>query len=355
MKQITATQLAFAYVGAFLGAGFVSGQELWQFFACFGPIGLLGFVLTAVLFFIINYSLLRLVQTTGQVEMGRLMTIGDHPRLAAVINALQILLLFGVAVIMIAGAASLAQQLLPVPAWLAGGLFTLIVILVALLGMQGLVAVFSFVVPATTVCAVVLGAITLLRGDFQFAPAAGSISALVPHWMIGFPTYAAYNLFGTISILVPFVQAISQKSTIRRGLGLGSGILILLAWSIIAALAAVPTAGLAELPMAVLAGQLHPALEAGYGILMALGMFSATLSTITASVNQIAIRWRKAAVHYKWFTTILLIVAYLLSQLGFGSLIGVVYPVFGYLSIPFLCCIVINWHREWKKQKETVN
>ena len=51
MKQLSAMQLALSYTGVFLGAGFVSGQELWQFFSCFGPIGLLGFLGTAALFF----------------------------------------------------------------------------------------------------------------------------------------------------------------------------------------------------------------------------------------------------------------------------------------------------------------
>ena len=29
-------------MGCFLGAGFVSGQELWQYFGCFGIQGILG-------------------------------------------------------------------------------------------------------------------------------------------------------------------------------------------------------------------------------------------------------------------------------------------------------------------------
>ena len=44
MKQVSAKQLALSFTGMMLGAGFVSGQELWQFFACFGPIGLVGFL-----------------------------------------------------------------------------------------------------------------------------------------------------------------------------------------------------------------------------------------------------------------------------------------------------------------------
>ena len=39
-----------------------------------------------------------------------------------------------------------------------------------------------------------------------------------------------------------------------------------------------------ELPMAILAGQLHPALEVGYGLLMGLGMLAAALSSMVAAV-----------------------------------------------------------------------
>ena len=345
MKKITAKQLAMSYTGVFLGAGFVSGQELWQFFACFGPIGLLGFLGTAALFFYINYANLRMIQVTGVEDMGRLMTRGEKPALRAVVTFMQCLLLFGVSVIMIAGAASLFNQLLGIPPWIAGLVFTVIVSLVALLGLQGLVAVFSMLVPATTVVAVILAAAALVRGDFRFAAPNGSVSSLMPNWIIGFITYAAYNLFGTISVLVPTAKLMEGEKTVRRGLGLGSGLLILLAWSMIAAMAVFPAVGLTELPMAQLAGDLHPALEAGYGILMGMGMFSACLAAMTAVVNQVALRWRKAAVHHKPFTTVMLFAAYGLSLLGFGNLIGVVYPVFGYASIPFLICLVCNWRK----------
>ncbi len=350
MKTITAKQLAMAYTGVFLGAGFVSGQELWQFFACFGPIGLVGFLGTAALFFYVNYATLQLVRITGVEDMGVHLTRGDHPRLRALVSGMQCLLLFGVTIIMIAGAASLLNQLFGLPAWLSGLLFTILVSLIALLGMQGLVAVFSTLVPATTAVAVILGVLTLVRGGFSFAPAHGSVSPLMPNWIVGLVTYAAYNLFGTITVLVPAAKLLEDgEKTIRKGLGLGSGLLILLAWSMIAVLTMRPAAGLAELPMAVLAGETHPLLELGYGLLMGLGMFSACLAAITAAVNQIALRWRKAAVHHRPFTTILLFLAFGLSLLGFGNLIGVVYPIFGYASVPFLVCLVLNWRKTHKE------
>lgn len=345
MKKLNAIQLAMSYTGIFLGAGFVSGQELWQFFACFGPVGIIGFIGTAALFFYVNYANLRLIQLTGQEDMGRLMTYGDHPKLRAAVSAMQNLLLFGVSTIMIAGASSLVKELLPIPAWIGGLIFTVAVAAVALLGVQGLVAVFSLLVPVTTVMAVLLAAWVLIKNGFSFAPANGSVSALMPNWVIGFVTYAAYNLFGTISILVPTAKLLDGKKPVRRGLSMGSIILILLAWSMIAAMAAVPSSGQSELPMASLASGLHPALGAAYSLLMGFGMFGGCLSSIYAVVSQAALHFPRLDTHAKSFTVALLLVSFALSLLGFGNLIGVIYPVFGYASIPFLICLVLNYNK----------
>lgn len=109
--------------------------------------------------------------------MGRLMTCGDHPKLRAAVSAMQNLLLVGVCIIMIAGASTLIHQLLPIPAWLGGLIFTVIVAAVALLGMQGLVAVFSLLVPVTTVMAVLLAAWVLIKTASALRPQ----TAAYPH------------------------------------------------------------------------------------------------------------------------------------------------------------------------------
>ena len=41
-QTISARQLGAAFSGCFLGAGYVSGREMWQFFGRFGPVGWLG-------------------------------------------------------------------------------------------------------------------------------------------------------------------------------------------------------------------------------------------------------------------------------------------------------------------------
>ena len=352
MKQVSAKQLALSFTGVFLGAGFVSGQELWQFFACYGPIGLVGFLGTAAIIFLINYAALSLVRTTGNEDMAWAMTPGDRPRLRLLVGTMQTVLLFGVMVIMIAGASALIRQLTGFPAPAAGALFTLVVALVALMGLQGLVATFSLLVPVTTACAVILAATVLIRNGFSFPPPTGSVSPMLPNWIVGAFTYAAYNLFGTVCTMVTLAKLLPSQRVLKRGLSLGSCLLIVLAWSMIAAMSAQPWAGAGELPMALLAGTLHPILEWSYGILMGLGMFSATLSSMTALTNQLEIRVPRLKKHHRPFFLALLAAAYVGSLLGFGNLIGVVYPIFGYASVPFLLCVVYNWRRTAKAARE---
>lgn len=350
MKQISVGQLAMSFTGVFLGAGFVSGQELWQFFACFGPLGMLGFLGSAAIFFLIIYASLQLVRSTGQEDVTWLMTLGDKPRLRLLVSILQTVLLFGVMVIMIAGASALVKQLLGIPAPVVGVLFIVIVGLVALMGMQGMVATFSLLVPITTACAVVLGVTTLIQTGLHFPEPSGSVSVMLPNWVVGFFTYAAYNLFGTICVLAPMAKLLPKPGMIRQGLGLGSLLLVVLAWSMIAAMLVRPETGLSELPMAELAGSYHSGLAVSYGILMGLGMFSATLSSMIALIEQLELRLPAVKQHHKGVSLGLLVTAYLGSLLGFGSLIGVVYPFFGYASIPFLLCILVNWKRSWKNK-----
>ena len=349
MNTFSARKLAITYVGVFLGAGFVSGQELWQFFACFGPAGFAGFLFSSAIFFIINYILLDLVRATGDQRLSHLLTRGNHTWIKTLVDILQYLFLFGIVVIMIAGAASLIRQFVPLPVPVAGAAFSLLVLLVSLLGLQGLVATFSLLVPVTTALAVILGLAVSFAGGFRFSPAAGSVSPLLPAWWVGSLTYAAYNLFGTVGILIPFAPLLPDRNTLRRGLGWGTGLLALLAGGILSALMVRPDAGSADLPMAILAGQLHPALGVAYGLLMGLGMFAAALGSLVALINQMMLRWPALGSQKTTVLSSLIIAAFLLSLMGFVGLIGVVYPLFGYVSIPFFFRLLLNWRQARSK------
>ena len=55
----SALRLGFTFAGCYLGAGYVSGQELWQFFGCFGRQGIEGLLLAVALSFFFIYLFIR--------------------------------------------------------------------------------------------------------------------------------------------------------------------------------------------------------------------------------------------------------------------------------------------------------
>lgn len=147
MKQIKTFSLAFTYVGCFLGAGFISGQELWQFFGAFGNWGYVGFVLAALLFTVIGILFVRLTQMTKCAEMDKLLVPWDVKWLRAATGVIGALFLFFVVVSMSAGVGAMLTQLFRVPTWLGSAVFMLAVFLVALLGVSGMVNAFSAMIP----------------------------------------------------------------------------------------------------------------------------------------------------------------------------------------------------------------
>ena len=68
-KKWNAGSIGLTFAGSFLGAGYVSGQELWQFFGSFGGGGLLGVLAAMALLAVFGLALMYIISRTGIAEM----------------------------------------------------------------------------------------------------------------------------------------------------------------------------------------------------------------------------------------------------------------------------------------------
>jgi len=87
-RKIGTLRLGLTFAGCFLGAGYVSGQELWQYFGAFGTHGLLGLVLAIALLGGTGVLLLRLSARTGIEAMDALIVRADIPWLRTLVGVL---------------------------------------------------------------------------------------------------------------------------------------------------------------------------------------------------------------------------------------------------------------------------
>lgn len=355
MQNVKAFQIAVAFTGSFLGAGFVSGQELLQFFAEFGGYGLLGMVLTVGGFWLFSVLSMLIAKRAGIIDFDKVIIGKEGSRLRPVFGVLIYLFLFGVMIIMIAGAGALLKQLFNMPLLTANSLMTLLVILVAVLGTKGLLASFSLLVPALVAAAIVVSLCVFGKfgaGHIEWHGFSGA-NPLLGNWIFAFISYTSHNLMAAVSILVPLSAHVKHEKTIHKGMLLGSGMLLLIFLGVL-----LPVTfhkeiiASADLPMLVLAQMITPVLGWIYAILLLGGMFMGALSSLYAMIERV-----KCIGPLKGVPMIIVISLLSLagSLFGFKELVGTVFPVFGYIGFLALPGILHHYFkvRKLKSEKES--
>ena len=307
-QKIGTLRLALTFAGCFLGAGYVSGQELWQYFGAFGARGLLGLVLAVALLGGTGVLLLRLSARTGIETMDAL-------------------------IVRAAGIGALGEQMLGLPVWLGAAIACVLIAAAAYFGLGGMVSVFTVAVPCMIVAALVIAGIRLHRTGLTAAAfAAGDTNPMLGNWATSAVNYAAYNFFATVGILAPLTRHLKKPGTAVWGTVLGCVLLLAVALGVLAALAVSPESVGAQLPMLDLACRLGTA-GVVYAVLLFLGMFGTSVSSLVAVLTYAGQKSARLAGHRTALLLVLTAAAFAGSLFGFGDLIGTVYPVYGYLGM----------------------
>lgn len=332
LQKESALRVGFTFAGCYLGAGYVSGQELWQFFGCFGRRGIEGLVLAVSLSFFFGVLLLRLVQRTGLHQTDTLVVRRPIPLLRGAVGVLQLVILFGLFVIMAAGVGALLRQLFGLSSAMGSALFCVVVTLLSFRGTSGMVRVFSAVVPMLVICSVTVSVLTLRQAGWHFhIAAAPPDGAFAGNWAAAACIFVSYNLFSSIGILAPVGAGLRSRRSVWAGVFCGCVMLFSIALGIFLALQASPAAVAAPLPMLYAAGELGPVWYGAYALLLFGAMWGTALSCCVAILHFCSARAPRT-VRPGRFAAVFAPLSWLCSLFGFGRLIGTVYPVFGVLG-----------------------
>lgn len=355
MKEFKTTRLAVTSAGCFLGAGYVSGQELWKFFGAFGVAGLPGRVMALAIQLVFVILILQLGRKTGLSSLDRVLIPEEKPVLHSVVGIFQLIFLFGVTVVMAAGAGALVQQMFHFPAALGGAVFCFLAMLVTFRGMEGLSKICGVLVPAMIVTAMVISVITVAKTGLHAVWVMPDVhdSPLIPNWWIAALTYVSYNIFGAIGVLTPVGPHVADEKTLRKGSTLGVVMLLAISLGILPAVGVRPDAALQELPMLALAEEIHPLLGYLYSVLLLTGMMGTTVSFWVAASIYVVQRKPDWEPVRKRVILVQAVLAFGGSLLGFGDLIGTFYPIFGYLGFAAMF-LLLRHYLIVKKREKTV-
>ena len=344
LKGISSSHIAMAFTGSFLGAGFVSGQELTQFFAAFGGYGLLGMVAAVLMLLTLSCLAMKVARQTEIIEFEKIVVRRKMTWLRAIFGGVFIFFLFGVVVVMTAGAGALVNQVFGIPKIWGRAIMAVCLALLGLWEAQGVLNVFRITVPCLIVVAMITSVLSFfcLEGNGVAARPFSETNPLLGNWLLATVAFVSYNMMVAISILVPIAPDVEAEKTIGRGIFQGAVQLLVAFVCILLPLILNQTllAG-SDLPMLTLAERIAPVWGIVYAVLLLCGMFGSGLACLFG----VTIRIKKIAKNTRGSTLTLGLVAaaFIGSLVGFKELIATVFPVFGYIGFLAMIGIVLHY------------
>lgn len=347
--------LAGAYIGIIIGAGFASGQEVLQFFTSFGIYSVLGIIVATVLFAFLG---MQVTQLGCALQTRSHKSIIDHicgRYLGRVVDVMITFFLFGVTVIMIAGSGTIFEEQFGIPSVVGAVVMTVLTIGTLLLNVNKIMSIISAVTPFLFIIMIIISGYSFFTSDLSFNEIISSSSketAATGNWIMGSLLYVSYNMVAGIAMLAVMGGTFKNKKEAGMGGilgGIGLGILLfLINMGMISDLKGIEGAGM---PTLILANQISPWL----GYILSIVLLGMIYNTSVGMLYAFTARFVPSETKiFKISVIVVGILAFLASFVGFIKLVGTVYPVTGYLGFVIIAALIVSWVRS-KSKKRAVN
>ncbi|WP_156204389.1 hypothetical protein [Candidatus Syntrophocurvum alkaliphilum] len=337
------------YLGAVIGAGFASGQEIMQFFVAYGVFGLNGVIIAGSLFAVAGAVLLY---TAHRLKVDSYQNILEYilgKRMGLLVDFLLAIFLFlGISMMLSASGAVFYEHL-----YLSKNLGIIIayalIVFLLFTGKKGLIQSYNILVPLKVILLLFISGYV---GFFVDNPVHGSYTAfLVPQeakfWIIASILYVAYN-FSLAMVVLTEYQSVSTAKNSIIGVFIGGlilGLLVLL--NFIALYKFMPMVMHYEVPMLYVAGNISITAKNLYTVVLLLGI----LTTAIANAYGFSQRFSSfTGIKYEFCLVLCMTLALPISMQSFSFLVGKIYPLFGIIGVLILATLIYKTLKDMGKK-----
>ncbi|WP_341300736.1 hypothetical protein MHB44_21035 [Lysinibacillus sp. FSL H8-0500] len=343
-------QIGGAYVGIIVGAGFASGQEIILYFTSFGLKGVYGALLAAFGFSLVGMCIAQVssrLRTTSHKDL--IYQISGN-FMGFLLDLLLSIFLFGVAVIMFAGAGATLQQMFGLPVWLGSICMVVLTVATVMLNVKSIINIIALATPYLLTIVSIIAIYAIATMDLTFveqAVIAQQTQISTNSWWLTALLYMAFNIGVSFSLLTVMCGAVRNEKVAGIG-GVIGGILLgalilLIHLSLLAKMNIV--IGL-DIPMLALANEIHPIV----GLLMTLSLLGMIYNTAVGMLYSFIVRFiEPSRSNFKRAAIFLGGLGFLASLVGFTTLVSRLYAVMGYVGLVLIIFIVAAWLRGIKR------
>jgi uncharacterized membrane protein YkvI len=337
-------QIAAVYVGTVVGAGFATGKEIVEFFTRYGFYGFIGILIAGYIFIFTGTKIMLIsarIRASSYEEFNQFLF---GKKIAGIINFFFLIMLLGVTAVMISGSGAVFEEQLGVPKSIGSWSTIILASLVLMMGMRGVFTVNSFVVPIMICFSVILFFSTLGNGDF-FKTLTKVPDEVITVKMILSPfAYTAFNLALAQAVLVPVAYEVRDEKVIKHGAILGGIFLTIILLTGHFSLMTLSDVNRYEIPSAVIMRTAASQLYWMFILVIYGEIFTSVIGNIYGLQRQISSYIKLPSM---LIIAVIFLIALIISEFGYGRLLGYIYPVFGYISLLFL---VLVWKSKAGKE-----
>ena len=346
MKEIFS--IVFVLVGALIGAGFASGQEIYSFFYCYGIYGILGIIITCLLIGFLLYKVLKIVYINeiDTYEEFLKLFIKNKKMIKGINFVLNILLIVSF-YIMIAGFGAYFEQEIGIHKLIGSLTLVGLCFFVFLTNVKGVLKVSEYIVPFLILAIFVIGIKSIVNGinmgEFF------NIPRIKNRWILSAIIYCSYNLILLIPVSISLRKHISKEDNIKYIAIFTNIVIMTLAIMIYIVLtkADIDIAAL-ELPAVYIIRKFFTSFKTIYAFVILSSIFTTAISIGIGFLKNVSTNKKS----YTQFLLFLCISSLLISNLGFSKLVNFSYPIFGYIGIAQIFAIfTVKLNKKYCKNK----
>lgn len=313
-------------IGALIGAGFASGQEIYSFFYSYGVIGLLGIIITSSLMSLLIYKVLKIVRKNKIENYSEFLRIFiRNEKIIKVINNILNILLLVTFYIMIAGFGAYFEQEIGISKIVGSLILAILCAIVFFTNIKGVLKVSQYLVPILILLIVIIGGINLSKGNVveqELIQKKG--------WLISAITYCSYNLILIFPVLISIKKEITKEKNIKYIAIISGIVMITLSVMIYMLLTKIQiNISTLEMPVVYVVRTYFTKLKPLYAFIILSSIFTTAISIGIGFLQNVS----KSRKSYTQFVLFMCITSLLISNFGFSKLVNFAYPIFGYIGI----------------------
>lgn len=226
-NQTVSMKKVFAFAGAFIafliGSGFATGQEIMQYFASYGYMGIAGAIVMFVLFLYVGVSFITVGQKHKFPKGSDIYTYYCGKTVGKFYDYFSVLFIYMSFIVMIAGAGATLNQQYELPVSVGGIVMVILAGGTVIFGLGKIVDVIGKIGPAIVVLSILLGFSAIIKNPGGLSKVSETIPTLdlmkaSTNWLFAAGSYVGFCMLW----LASFMSSMGATANSKKEAALGA-------------------------------------------------------------------------------------------------------------------------------------